>query len=189
MLLALAGVTGVGKSYYKDRIVEELGFEKIKIITTREPREGEKNNEDKIFVTPSELQKLRDDGKIAYEFEMLGNIYAYTYEDLNSDKNKVVEFEYKQIYNFKKICPNSCVIYLLPTDIEIAKNKTRDRHLDAKVEKARLLEIDEHYKRITTDENLRNMFDYILYNNYDKASEDEIINLVKKLMLEENRGI
>ena len=32
MLLALAGVTGVGKSYFKDRIVEKLNFEKIKII-------------------------------------------------------------------------------------------------------------------------------------------------------------
>lgn len=185
MLLALAGVTGVGKSYYKDRIVEELGFEKIKIITTREPREGEKNNEDKIFVTPSELQKLRDNGKIAYEFELLGNIYAYTYEALNSNKNTVFELHYDTIFDFKKVCPHLRTIYILPTDIEIAKNKTRDRHLNPTVEKDRLLEIDEHYKRITTDENLRNMFDYILYNNYDKTSEDEIISLVKKLMLEE----
>lgn len=189
MLLALAGVTGVGKSYYKDRIVEELGFEKIKIITTRKSREGEKNNEDKIFITHSELQKLRDDGKIAYEFEMLGNIYAYTYEALNSNKNTVFELHYDIIFDFKKVCPYLCTIYILPTDLEIAKDKTRDRHLSLTVEKDRLLEIDEHYRRITTDENLRNMFDYILYNNYDKTSENEIINLVKKLMLEENRGI
>ena len=63
MLLALAGVTGVGKSYFKDKIVEKLGFEKIKIITTREIRVGEKNNEDKIFVTPTELE---DEGYIDY---------------------------------------------------------------------------------------------------------------------------
>lgn len=189
MLLALAGVTGVGKSYYKDRIVEELGFEKIKIITTRERREGEKNNEDKIFVTPSELQILREEGKIAYEFEMLGNIYAYTYESLNSNKNTVFELHYETIFDFKKVCPHLCTIYLLPNDIEIAKNKTRERHLDVKVEKERLIEIDEHYKRIKEDEKLRNMFDYILYNNYDKASKKKIINLVRKLMLEENRGI
>ncbi len=59
MLLALAGVTGIGKSYYKDKIVEKLGFEKIKIITTREMRACEKNNEDKLFVTHQELQALR----------------------------------------------------------------------------------------------------------------------------------
>jgi len=40
MLLAFAGITGIGKSYYKDKISSELGFEKIKIITTRAPREN-----------------------------------------------------------------------------------------------------------------------------------------------------
>lgn len=189
MLLALAGVTGVGKSYYKDKIVEKLGFEKIKIITTRKAREGEKNNEDKIFVTISELQELRNKGQIAYEFEMLGNIYAYTYEALNSNKNTVFELHYDTIYDFKKVCPHLYTIYIFPTDIEIARNKTRERHLDIAVEKDRLLEIDEHYKRITTDAKLKSMFDYIIYNNYDEKSEDELINLVKKLMIEEKRGI
>ena len=33
MLLGIAGVTGVGKSYYKDKIVNELNFNKVKIIT------------------------------------------------------------------------------------------------------------------------------------------------------------
>lgn len=185
MLLALAGVTGVGKSYYKDRIVEKLGFEKIKIITTRKIREGEKNNEDKIFVSQEELQKLRDSGQIAYEFEMLGNIYAYTKDSLCGDKNIVFELHYNTIFDFKKVCPHLCAIYLLPDDIEIAKNKMRQRHLDSDTEQKRLLEIDEHYNRITTDENLRNMFDYTMYNHYDKASENELINLVNKLMLEE----
>lgn len=185
MLLALAGVTGVGKSYYKDELVKKLGFEKVKIITTREPRVGEKNGEDKIFVTKDELQALRDNGKIAYEFDLLGNTYAYTYEDIYSDKNKVVEFEYKQIFKFKEICPNSCVIYIFPTNIETAKEKTRERGLAPKVEQDRLLEIDEHYKRITTDEALRNMFDYTIYNNYDEKSEDEFINLVNDLLQKE----
>lgn len=184
MLLALAGVTGVGKSYYKDKLVEKLGFEKVKIITTREPREGEKNNEDKIFVSPKELQNLRDSGKIAFEFDLLGNTYAYTYEALHSNKNTVFEFHYDTIFDFKKVCPHLCVIYFFPRDIEIAKDKTRQRHLAPAVEQARLLEIDEHYQRITTDEKLRSQFDYFLYNDYDQASEKAFLDLVTKLLEE-----
>lgn len=192
MLLALAGVTGVGKSYYKDKLVEKLGFEKVKIITTRKPREGEKNGEDKVFVSKEELQLLRDSSKIAFEFGLLGHTYAYTKEELFSNKNIVFELHYDTIFDFKKVCPHLCVIYFFPRDIEIAKDKTRQRHLSTQVEQDRLLEIDEHYKRITTDENLRSMFDYFLYNDYNQASEDELIELVSKLMLEEkwrNRGI
>lgn len=184
MLLALAGVTGIGKSYFKDKIVEKLGFEKIKIITTRQMRVGEKNNEDKVFVTHDELQNLRNNNQIAYEFDMLGNTYAYAKEELFSNKNTVFELHYDTIFDFKKICPHLCVIYLFPKNLEMAKDKTRQRNLATNVEKDRLNEIDEHYKKVTTDKNLKNMFDYVIYNNYDKESEDNVINLVKKLMLQ-----
>lgn len=187
MLLGIAGVTGVGKSFYKDKIVEKLGFEKVKIITTRAMRKGEKNNEDKLFLSKEELKKLNDDGKIAYQFDMLGNTYAYTKEELFSNKNMVFEVHYDTIYDFKKICPNMRVLYLFPQDIEMAKKKTRERNLDPMVEEKRLQEIDEHYKRIKTDSNLRDMFDYTLYNNYDKESEDKIIDFIKNKMLEENK--
>ncbi len=183
MLLALAGVTGVGKSFFKDKIVEKLGFEKIKIITTRQIRTGEKNNEDKIFVTPEELNNLKKEKKIAYDFNMLGNIYAYTYEELFSEKNTVFELHYNTIYDFKKICPNLCAIYIMPKNLEDAKNNTRARHLSPEVEKKRLQEIDEHYNKITSDKNLINMFDYIVYNNFDKESEDSLIDLVKKIII------
>lgn len=192
MLLAFAGVTGIGKSFYKDVLTQKLGFEKIKIITTRQIRAGEKNNDDKIFITPEEFQVLREKGEIAYEFEMLGNLYAYSKEALFSNKNTVFELHYSTISDLKKICPHLCVLYLLPKDIEMAKNKTRERHLAPNVEKDRILEIDEHYHKIMTDENLRNMFDYIIYNNYDEESEKAIIDLVNKLLSDEkwkNRGI
>ena len=182
MLLGLAGVTGVGKSYFKDKLVEQLGFEKIKIITTREIRAGEKNNEDKIFVTNDELQKMKKSGIIAYDFNLLGNTYAYTRDSLFSNNNTVFELHYNTIYDFKKVCPHLITIYIFPTDIEIAKEEARKRHLKPEVEEERLLEIDEHYNRITTDNTLKAQFDYIVYNNYDKESTDRIIELVRKLI-------
>ena len=182
MLLALAGVTGIGKSYYTNKIVEKFGFERLKILTTRKPREGEKNGVDKIFVNSKELQNLRDNGKIGFEFDLLGFTYAYMKDDLFSDKNKVFELHYSTIFDFKKVCPNLYTIYLLPKDIEIAKDNTRMRNLEPTIEKNRLLEIDEHYNRITTDENLRKQFDCILYNNYNETSEKEIIDLVTSLL-------
>ena len=48
-----------------------------------------------------------------------------------------------------------------------------------------MAEIEEHYNRMNNEQELRGMFDYIIYNNYDKESEDEIINLVRKLQKEE----
>ncbi len=181
MLIGIAGVTGVGKSYYKNKLVDELNFEKVKIITNREIRYGEVNSEDKIFLNKIEIQELRDSGKLAYEFEFLGNTYAYTKEEIFSNKNMVFEMHYSCIQDFKRICPNLKVIYLLPKDIEICISKLKDRNLKSEVEKARILEIKEHYNKITTDEKLKNMFDYIVYNNYDKETDEKILNIVKMI--------
>ncbi len=182
MLLALAGVTGVGKSYFKDLLVKKLNFEKIKIITTRQIRPGEKNNEDKIFVSPEELQNFKNSDIIAYDFNMLGNIYAYLKDDLFSEKNTVFELHYSTIFDLKKICPNMVAVYIFPENLEMAKEETRKRRLDSEVEKNRLLEIDEHYHKILSDEHLRNQFDYFISNSYNQKSENEILELVKKIL-------
>ena len=185
MLLGLAGVTGVGKSYYKDLITERLEFEKIKIITTREKRQGEKNGNDKIFVTPDELEKMVKEGKIAYKFDLLGYTYAYTNDEVFSNKNMVFELHWTTIFDWKKVCPNLKTIYLMPRKLEIAKQKLIERNLKPEIQKQRLEEIDEHYNRYNNDSNLRNMFDYVLYNDYNEESSEEVINLVKKLINEE----
>ncbi len=99
----------------------------------------------------------------------------------------VFELHYNTILDFKKVCPNLRTIYILPENIEIAKEKTKERHLEHSTEVKRILEIDEHYNKIKNDENLRNQFDYFVYNNYDKRSEEDVINMVNKMLKEENK--
>ena len=89
---------------------------------------------------------------------------------------------YNTIYDFKKICPTLCTIYIFPNNINVAKQKTIQRTFRTNTEKIRLLEIDEHYNKITSDACLKSQFDYFFYNNYDKYSEYAFINLVSKIM-------
>jgi len=182
MLLALVGVTGVGKSYYKEKIVENFNFEKVNTIRTREKRIGEENGKAGLFMSKQELEDLKSQGKIAYDFEVFGGTYAYLKDEIFSTKNMVFEMHYTTIADWKRVRPDIKTIYILPKDIEIAKNKTMNRNLSKEKEEERIKEIDEHYNKISTDEKLRNMFDYIVYNNYDKDSEEEILKLVEEML-------
>ena len=184
MLLALVGVTGVGKSYYKEKIVENFDFEKVNTIRTREKRVGEENGKSGLFMSKQELEELKTEGKIAYDFDVFGGTYAYLKEEIFSEKNMVFEMHYTTIEDWKKVRPDIKTIYILPQDLEVAKDQTRKRNLSKEKEEERIKEIDEHYNRITTDNNLRNMFDYIVYNNYDEKSEKEIMMLVQKMLKE-----
>ena len=182
MLLALVGVTGVGKTYYKNRIAEELNFKNVNTIRTRKKRAGEDTKKTGLFMTEEEVDALDKQGKIAYKFKVFGGEYAYLAEEIFSKENMVFEMHYTTIDDWKKIRPDIKTIYILPQDIEIAKDKTRERNLEPEKEQERLSEIEEHYNKIMSDENLRNQFDYIVYNNYDEKSEEEIIEVVRNMM-------
>ena len=182
MLLALVGVTGVGKSYYKEKIVEKFNFEKVNTIRTREKRVGEENGKAGLFMSKQELEELKKQGKIAYDFDAFGGTYAYLKDEIFSEKNMVFEMHYTTIEDWKKVRSDIKTIYILPKDLELAKNQTRKRNLSKEKEDERIKEIEEHYTKITTDTNLRSMFDYIVYNNYDKESEEEIMQIVKKML-------
>lgn len=188
MLLALVGVTGVGKSYYKDKIVKNFNFEKVNTIRTRAKRIGEENVKSGLFMTKEELETLKSQGKIAYSFDVFGGTYAYLKDEIFSEKNMVFEMHYTTIVDWKKVRPDIQTIYILPKDIEIAKEQTKKRNLSKEKELERINEIDEHYTKISTDENLRNMFDYIVYNNYDENSEKEILTLVKEILYKNTKN-
>ena len=138
-------------------------------------------------MTMEELKALKKQGKIAYDFEVFGGTYAYLKDEIFSEKNMVFEMHYTTIEDWKKIRPDIKTIYILPKDIEMAKKQTKKRNLSKEKEIERIKEIDEHFDRISTDENLKNMFDHIVYNNYDQNSEEEILELVNKMLEEESK--
>ncbi len=182
MLLALSGVTGIGKSYFKEKLVNELGFHKVNTIRTRPIRIGEKNGIDGIFISDEQLDILKDEDKIIYDFKVFGGRYAYLKDEILSNDNMVFEMHYTMIDDWKKIRPDIKTIYILPKDIEIPKQKAKERNLSKEKEIERINEIEEQYNKFINDKNFQSKFDYFLYNNYDKESEEQLIRLVKTIL-------
>ena len=85
MIVTLSGVTGTGKSFFKNTISEELCFKNLVIVTTREKRIGEVNGIDKEFVSEEEFEKLKKEKQIVVDFEFLGSKYAYRKADLDEN--------------------------------------------------------------------------------------------------------
>lgn len=182
MLLALSGVTGIGKSYFKEKLVNVLGFHKVNTIRTRPIRIGEKNGIDGIFISDEQLDILKDEDKIIYDFKVFGGRYAYLKDEILSNDNMVFEMHYTMIDDWKKIRPDIKTIYILPKDIEIPKQKAKERNLSKEKEIERINEIEEQYNKFINDKNFQSKFDYFLYNNYDKESEEQLIRLVKTIL-------
>ena len=127
MLLGLVGVSGAGKTYFKEKIVEKLGFEKVNTIRTRQKRNEEQEGKVGFFRTEDELDKLNREGKIIYQFKVFGGMYAYLKEEILTEKNMIFEMHYTMIDDWKKIRPDIKTIYILPKNLEIAKQKVIER--------------------------------------------------------------
>jgi guanylate kinase len=180
MLITISGVSGVGKSFFKKEISRELGVKNLSIVTTRKIRKNEVNGIDKEFVNDEEFEKLKLEGKIQVAFEFLGSKYAYRTENLQSNENQVTEVHYSTIYELKKCAKNVFSIYIIPKDIERAKEEIRKRESSEEVIEKRLKEIDEHIKEYNTNQDLRNQFDYVFVNDYTEESRIKLLNVIKE---------
>lgn len=189
MIITLSGVTGVGKSYLKKEIEDKLGIKAQTIVTTRTKREGEQDGVDKKFVTDEEFERLKINKDIVVTFEFLGNKYGYQKKEMESRKNSIVELHYSTIYQFKKEVKNTFSVYMIPKNIELAKQKLKERQLPKEVEKLRLEEIEEHINNFQNNEDLRNQFDYIFYNDYTEKSIQKVIELLKNICINHNNEI
>ena len=132
-------------------------------------------------MTPEELDELEKKGEIAYRFKVFGGEYAYQSKEIYSEDDYVMEMHYTTIDDWKKVKPDIKTIYILPTDINIAIEKTKERNLSPEKEIERIEELKEQYNKFLNDENLRNKFDFCIYNNYDLESEKELLKIVSDL--------
>lgn len=181
MLLALFGVTGIGKSFFAELLAEKGGFQRVKTIRTRARRANEVVGRDGLFLTRDQVDALKAEGKIAYDFSVFGNEYAYLKEDILCRDDRVLEMHYTSLDDLKKIRPDMVSVYLLPTSLEAAKAHVRGRGLSPQKEAERIREMEEQYRRFETDPALRAKFDYVLTNDYDEASEKRILDLCETL--------
>ena len=189
MIVTLSGITGTGKSFFKDAIAKELGFKNLVIVTTRKKRTGEIAGIDKEFVSNEEFEEKVKTSEITANFEFLGAKYGYRKELLESDENLVTEVHYNRIYDIKRHARNIFSIYIIPYDVKRAKKELKNRNFSKDAEEARLQEIDEHIKEYSQNEDLRKQFDYEFINDYTEGSKNKLIEIIKQEALKRNSKV
>lgn len=93
MLTIIIGKSGSGKDTLREHLTEKEGYEPILSVTTREPREGEKNGVDYFFVDDDTFENLLKTGEIfeyrAYSSSKGTACFGSRVYDLDPDKNYV----------------------------------------------------------------------------------------------------
>lgn len=185
MLLALAGVTGVGKTYFTNVISQELDFKKINTIRTREMRPHEVNGKTGIFMSDEELDKEIAKGNIIYDFHVYGNRYAYLKDEILSNEDRVFEMYYTMFEDWEEMVSDLKTIYIFPTDLEKTKEKLKDRMLSKEEEAYRISEMQKQYNTVVNNREILDKYDHIFYNDYTEQATKDLLNIVRKMQAEQ----
>jgi guanylate kinase len=180
-LIVVSGPSGAGKStLIREALdaVPELAYSVS--ATTREPREGEVNGRDYIFLSREEFEKWIAEGRFLEWAEYSGNLYGTpeqpVEELLESGRSAILEIELQGARLVRKNRPDAVMVFVRAPSLE----ETRKRLEGRATEDSETLET-----RMTTalkEVAARDEFDYEVINGEREQAREDMITTMRKIV-------
>lgn len=188
MLLILSGPSGSGK----DTVIAELFKSELNLVqslsmTTRAPRDEEKNGVDYLFVDTKAFETAIGNGEML-EYMQYGKKYYGTPKApidkwLSDDDGKTVilKIDIKGFDNIKRIYPDAVSVFLSPPSMKVLESRLRRRGSESEDDvKTRLDIAISEMKKIPE-------YDYLVINDKLENAVDEIKTIIKAEQLKVGR--
>jgi len=133
LLIVFSGPSGVGKGTVRAAFEknEALKLAYSISMTTREPRQGERDGVEYFFVTKERFKEAIENGELLEWTEFVGNYYgtpaAYVEKLRNEGKNVLLEIEVDGAAQIRKKVPEALTIFLIPPSMEELERRIRGR--------------------------------------------------------------
>ena len=178
ILMVLSGFSGAGKGTLMKKLLETYDNYALSVsMTTRQPREGERDGIEYFFSTKEAFeQKIEEGGLIEYA-QYCGNYYgtpkAYVEEQLANGKDVILEIEIQGALQIKEKFPEALLLFATPPSIEELEKRLRGRGTETEeVIRKRLLRAGEEAEGMDA-------YDYLVINDDLERCVEEIHGIVK----------
>ena len=127
-VVVLSGPSGVGKGTVHQKLINEMGGYELSVsVTTRAPREGEKEGVNYFYRTQEQFDQLIKEGAFVEYAYRYGNSYGTLKSEAEritaNNHNMVLDIEYDGALNIKKAFPDALLIFLLPPSLAVLKER------------------------------------------------------------------
>ena len=164
LLIVISGFSGVGKGTLVKKLVDSYDDYALSVsMTTRAPRDGEKDGVSYFFVDKETFEEtIANDGLIEYA-SYVGNYYgtprAWVEEQLESGRDVVLEIEVQGALKVKEKFPEALLLFLLPPSAQELKHRLEKRGTEtAEV-------IEQRLKRAREEAEYIGRYDFIEVND------------------------
>lgn len=174
MLIVLSGPSGVGKGTVRKALFDEpdTDFQYSISMTTRKPREGERDGVDYFFVSKEQFEENIKNGEMLEYAKYVDNYYGtplkYVNETLDSGKDVFLEIEVNGAMQVRANCPDAVFVFLTPPDLMELKHRLINRGTEE------MSVINARIKKAVGEIKMMRNYDYAVVN-------DEVENAVARI--------
>ena len=154
-------------------------------MTTRQPREGERDKVDYIFTTREKFEEAIAKGELLEWAEFVGNYYGTPLSQVeklrNEGKNVLLEIEVQGADQVRAKCPDALSIFIIPPSMEELEKRIRGRRSEPEeIVQQRLAKAENEMKMVCN-------YKYIVCNEDPQLAAELISSIIKRHMyVEEN---
>ena len=187
LLIIISGPSGVGKGTVRKYFMDDDSLRLTYSIsmTTRKPRQGERDGVDYIFTTREKFEEAIAEGELLEWAEFVGNYYGTPLtqvENLREEgKNVLLEIEVQGADQVRKKCPDALSIFIIPPSMEELEKRIRGRRSEPEeIVQQRLAKAENEMKMVSN-------YKYIVCNEDPQLAAELISSIIKRHMyVEEN---
>ncbi len=187
LLIIISGPSGVGKGTVRKFFMNDDSLRLAYSIsmTTRKPREGEKDGIDYIFTSREKFEEAIAEGQLLEWAEFVGNYYGTPLSQVEKlreeGKNVLLEIEVQGADQVRKKCPDALSIFIIPPSMEELEKRIRGRRSEPEeIVQQRLAKAENEMKMVSN-------YKYIVCNEDPQLAAELISSIIKRHMyVEEN---
>lgn len=179
LLIVVSGPSGVGKSSVRKALFEIPNNNLVYSIsmTTRKPREGERDGIDYYFVTEEEFKKKIEENAFLEWAKFVGNYYGTPKDAVNKmlDKGKevVLEIEVEGALQVRKQVKDGVFVFIVPPTKDALINRLKSRGTEnEEILNERINKAENEYK-------VAYKYDYIVVNDDVRNAADRIMAIIR----------
>lgn len=178
ILIVLSGPSGIGKGTVISELIKRR--EKLKVsvsVTTREPRQGEKDGIDYFFTGREKFLEMVQNSEFLEYAEYCNNFYGTPQKNvlnmLNEENDVILEIDVKGAEQIKEKFSDAVSIFIAPKSEDMLKERLLNRGLDSEsVIKERVKQSEREIKSAIN-------YDYLVVNDQLEKCVEDIIKIVE----------
>ena len=177
VLTVVSGFSGAGKGTVMKRLIQKYDDYALSIsVTTRKPREGERDGIEYFFKTKEEVESMIENDEFLEYARYVDNYYGtprfYVEEMLAKGKNVILEIEIQGAMQIKSKNPEAVLVFVTPPSFEELRNRLVGRGTEtADVIESRLRRASEEAEGMLS-------YDYILVNDQVEDCVDRLHQII-----------